>query len=179
MGKITVNKNVFWDAGGKKMSGKVKQILSDHAIVKAEGCEYVVRKASLSTIPLTHVASIVVAAGDAPLHKTKGAPTALEITYDPNNPMPFNFKWVDAVGVVGCSNHPTIKKVDGIINGAALEKKQEWNPEIFGKPAAETPIAETTTTPETVAPEAAPAKPVTEAPVVQPPQRQRQGPGMA
>jgi hypothetical protein len=57
MGKIFVNKKVFWIASGRQMEGKVKQILSDHAIVASEGSNYIVHKASLSTAPLSKTAS--------------------------------------------------------------------------------------------------------------------------
>ena len=48
MPKITINKTVFWEANGRVMEGKVKNIMSDHAVVNAEGTNYLVRKAVLS-----------------------------------------------------------------------------------------------------------------------------------
>jgi hypothetical protein len=57
MPKITVMKTVFWEANGKQMEGKVKQILSDHAIVDAQGSNYVVLKSALSLKPILKVAS--------------------------------------------------------------------------------------------------------------------------
>lgn len=56
MAKITVHKKVFWTAGGRQIEGKVKQILSDHVIVAAEGADYLVRKEALSIVP-TKIAS--------------------------------------------------------------------------------------------------------------------------
>jgi hypothetical protein len=55
--RITVNKQVYWSAGGRAMAGKVKQIFSDHAVVTAEGCEYIVLKSSLATKPTVRTAS--------------------------------------------------------------------------------------------------------------------------
>lgn len=50
MPKLTVFKKVYWKSAGKEISGKVKQIMSDHAVVKAEdGSEYIVRSAVLNT----------------------------------------------------------------------------------------------------------------------------------
>lgn len=57
MAKITVHSKVFWDAGGRKMEGKVKQILSDHAVVSADGTDYLVRKASLTSAKSLRTAS--------------------------------------------------------------------------------------------------------------------------
>lgn len=57
MSKITIHKKVFWFAGGRQLEGKVKQILSDHAVVTAEGSDYLVRKASLSVSPSIKSAS--------------------------------------------------------------------------------------------------------------------------
>jgi hypothetical protein len=48
MAKITVLKKVYWKAAGREMSGIVTQIMLDHAVVKSEGSEYIVRKAILS-----------------------------------------------------------------------------------------------------------------------------------
>lgn len=179
MGKITVNKNVFWDAGGKKMSGKVKQIFNDHALVKAEGCDYLVRTASLSTIPMTHIASLIITASgeELPLQKTPGAPTTLRITYDPSKPKKFNMKWVDAVGTAGCDprKHKIIGKVDSLWKRGAAETEQTLNPELFGGPGAgagavsvqeEMPAVETAPPPV--------AKPE-EKPIALPPQRENPG----
>lgn len=47
--KLSVHKKVYWKAAGKDMSGKVKQILGDHVVVKADDSDYIVHKASLST----------------------------------------------------------------------------------------------------------------------------------
>lgn len=51
MQKITIFKTVYWVAAGKQMSGKVKQIMSDHALVRAQDGDYIVRKALLSLKP--------------------------------------------------------------------------------------------------------------------------------
>jgi hypothetical protein len=48
MAKITVYKTVYWDAGGREMTGKVKQLYSDYAVIKAADCEYIVKKSALS-----------------------------------------------------------------------------------------------------------------------------------
>jgi len=56
MAKITIHKKVFWLAAGRQMEGKVKQILSDHAVVTANGADYLVRKASLSVLPVQKTA---------------------------------------------------------------------------------------------------------------------------
>ena len=53
MSKITVFKKVYWKAAGREMSGKVVRVMSDHAVIKAEGSEYIVRKAELSLEPIT------------------------------------------------------------------------------------------------------------------------------
>jgi hypothetical protein len=52
MPKITVTKTVYWDAGGKEMTGKVKQIYSDYVVIKAADCEYIVKKSALSLKPI-------------------------------------------------------------------------------------------------------------------------------
>ncbi len=56
MAKITIHKKVFWTAAGRQYEGKVKQILSDHAVVASNGSDYLVRKASLSTVPIQKTA---------------------------------------------------------------------------------------------------------------------------
>ena len=48
MAKLTVFKKVYWKSAGRDMSGKVKQIMSDHVVVKVEGSEYIVHKSQLS-----------------------------------------------------------------------------------------------------------------------------------
>lgn len=48
-GKITIFKKVYWKSGGRELSGKVKQILSDHVVVKRDDGEYIVHKSALST----------------------------------------------------------------------------------------------------------------------------------
>ena len=58
MAKITVNKKVYWKASGKLMTGKVKQILSDHVIVVADETDYLVRKEALSIHPLQKTANL-------------------------------------------------------------------------------------------------------------------------
>lgn len=59
MAKICVHTKVYWTAAGKTMEGKVKQILSDHAIVHAEGSNYLVQKSALTTKPIQRTASSV------------------------------------------------------------------------------------------------------------------------
>lgn len=51
MEKIVVFKKVYWKAAGREMSGKVKQIMSDHVVVKTEDGEYIVLKSALSLKP--------------------------------------------------------------------------------------------------------------------------------
>ena len=52
--RITVRKRVFWVAAGKSREGIVKQIMSDHVLVEAsDGTMIMVRKAELSTTPMT------------------------------------------------------------------------------------------------------------------------------
>jgi hypothetical protein len=46
------------------MEGKVKQILSDHAIVQAEGSNYLVQKSVLSTKPVQKTASVTTIEGN-------------------------------------------------------------------------------------------------------------------
>jgi hypothetical protein len=66
MAKIFVNKKVFWIAAGRQMEGKVKQILSDHAIVSTEDSNYIVHTGALSTQPIQKTAgsnkTVIVAA---------------------------------------------------------------------------------------------------------------------
>lgn len=64
MAKICVHSKVYWTAAGKTMEGKVKQILSDHAIVAAEGSNYLVQKSSLTTKPIQKSASVTTIEGN-------------------------------------------------------------------------------------------------------------------
>jgi len=64
MAKICVHSKVYWTAAGKTMEGKVKQILSDHAIVAAEGSNYLVSKSALFTKPISRTASITTIEGN-------------------------------------------------------------------------------------------------------------------
>jgi hypothetical protein len=48
--KITANKQVAWDVGGKEMVGKVKQVMTDHVVVRTADAEYIVRKAVLRPV---------------------------------------------------------------------------------------------------------------------------------
>ncbi len=46
---IAVNKLVSWKSGGTRISGKVRQVLGDHVIVRAsDGVDYIVMKSALS-----------------------------------------------------------------------------------------------------------------------------------
>jgi hypothetical protein len=63
MNKITINKTVYWAAGERMMSGQVKQVMSDHVLVKSAGLQYLVNKTALSVKPVGKFASIVYAAG--------------------------------------------------------------------------------------------------------------------
>jgi hypothetical protein len=51
--KISAHKKVWWDANGREIEGKVKQLLSTHVVVAAtDGTEYIVQKAILRTAPI-------------------------------------------------------------------------------------------------------------------------------
>lgn len=45
--KITAHKKVFWDSGGRELTGKVKQVLNTHVVVASGGCDYIVLKSQL------------------------------------------------------------------------------------------------------------------------------------
>lgn len=49
--KITVFKKVYWRTASRQMSGRVKQILSDHVVVSSDGTDYIVSKRELSLEP--------------------------------------------------------------------------------------------------------------------------------
>jgi hypothetical protein len=55
--RITVKKTVSWDDRGRKLTGKVAQILGDHVVVMVGPDKYIVNKSVLSVIPMTRVAS--------------------------------------------------------------------------------------------------------------------------
>lgn len=55
--KITALKTVYWNDGSRIRTGKVKQIMRDHAIVDSSGTTYIVAIAVLSLKPVTKVAS--------------------------------------------------------------------------------------------------------------------------
>jgi hypothetical protein len=57
--KITVFKTVYWNEGSSVKTGKVKQILRDHAVVDVNGTTHIVSTAILSLKP------IKVASGEA------------------------------------------------------------------------------------------------------------------
>ena len=48
--RIAANKIVAWDVGNREMTGKVKQVLSDHVVVVSSDAEYIVRKAILRPV---------------------------------------------------------------------------------------------------------------------------------
>lgn len=129
MSKITINKQVYWDAGGKKMSGKVKQIMADHALVAADGSNYLVRKAVLSVRPLNKTASLICLAAMA---DDPGAPKGFILSFD-NKTNKWNWKWIDAVGVQGCSpeRHKIIAAVDAAWKRGAIDSETTLNPELF------------------------------------------------
>ena len=58
MSKITVLKTVYWNDGFQERSGKVKQLLEGHAVIKCAGSEYIVETSKLSLKPLTKTAKI-------------------------------------------------------------------------------------------------------------------------
>lgn len=49
--KLSVFKKVYWKSAGKELSGKVKQIMADHVVIKADDGEYIVQRAALSMKP--------------------------------------------------------------------------------------------------------------------------------
>lgn len=62
MDKIRLNKPVFWKANGTRLSGRVKKLMSEHALVVAtNNLQYLVRKAELSVEPMDKLARLVVA----------------------------------------------------------------------------------------------------------------------
>lgn len=70
MAKITVSKTVYWNDGWKEASGKVKQILQDHALVETPRGQYLVAMSQLSLKPKEKTASaakmVIVAASTKP-----------------------------------------------------------------------------------------------------------------
>ena len=63
--RITANKTVYWSDGFKEMSGKVKQIFQDHALVQASSSNYIVAIKSLSLKPTCKLASsrVIISSG--------------------------------------------------------------------------------------------------------------------
>jgi len=140
MSKITIHNTVYWSTGDRVMSGKVKQVMADHAIVSAEGTDYIVRKASLSKKPVGRIASMVATA--AMKDKPK-APKGIEWSFNPVTGES-NVKWVDPTGeagVIGCdaSLHPEIGECDGIWVEDTTSAVTQLNPELFKNPKAPPP----------------------------------------
>lgn len=164
--KITIHKTVFWNAGGRVMTGKVKQIMSDHAVIASEGTDYIVQKASLSTKPFGKIASMV---SNAAMKDKPKAPTGIEWTFDPATG-DWNVKWIDPTGeagVQGCdaSLHPEIGECDGIWVEDTISAETRLNPELFrGGPKAPPPAQST----QVKGPAAPQAQPLPNAPVRSP-----------
>ena len=59
MEKITIHKSVFWNTGNGLLSGKVKQIMSDHVLVETASGNHLVRKSVLSGKPIGKIASLM------------------------------------------------------------------------------------------------------------------------
>lgn len=49
--RITARSIVYWSDGGREISGRVKQLFSDVALISSNGTDYLVRKTALSTRP--------------------------------------------------------------------------------------------------------------------------------
>jgi hypothetical protein len=126
--KLTVNKPVFWNVGEKKMSGKVKQVMGDHIVVKAADAEYIVNKSCLSTTPVSKLASLTVIAA----LKDK-APEMIKIDFDLSTGE-VKMEWLDTYDeqgrMKGCSSDPfdeTIKSVDAIFKEGLEGIQQAYN----------------------------------------------------
>lgn len=150
MAKITANKNVFWSAGGKNMTGRVKQLYGDHAVVASAGTEYIVHVNSLRLKPMDKIASRMVMAS---FKDNPAAPKGFIITINADGTI--NLKHIDAEGTAGCSasEEPTIGKMDAIWKQGAVESRQEWNPEIFQQKPTVPPQKTVTKTPPKQKPE--------------------------
>ena len=92
MDRITVHKKVFWSAGDRMLSGKVKQIMSDHVLVETASGNHLVRKSALSTGPVGKIASLMKIAMDGI--------TGFEIEFDPATNR-FKWKHIDKMGAAG------------------------------------------------------------------------------
>jgi len=130
MDKITVRKRVFWNAAGKMMSGTVKQIFSSHVSVSAEGCEYIVRRACLSTSPkgIGKIAKLLTAGAAEEL-----GIVGFEFKYDPKTGEA-SLKWVDPEGAtmenMPCQ-HPSIAAADAAFRAGQEVISVEINPELW------------------------------------------------
>jgi hypothetical protein len=51
--KLTVRKTVSWDDRGRRLTGKVTQIMGDHVVVAVGPDKYIVNKEVLSVMPTT------------------------------------------------------------------------------------------------------------------------------
>lgn len=93
MERITVHKKVFWSANDRMLSGKVKQVMSDHVLVETASGNHLVRKAALSCKPIGKIASLMKL---AVLDGIKG----FEIEFDPATNQ-FKWKHVDKMNAAG------------------------------------------------------------------------------
>lgn len=57
MAKITVSKTVYWNDAGREATGKVKQILQDHAVVESPTGRYIIQISKLSLKSMNRHAS--------------------------------------------------------------------------------------------------------------------------
>lgn len=150
MSKITVNKTVTWFAGGKAMSGKIKQIMSDHVVVQASDSNYIVRKSAISGADARNLPKFILAA----LKKDKGL-QAIEIDFNPDGTI--KLTWVDPPkGFVApasgkkkrkpCDTSPNpdnpadddaavIKAIDSIWVSGCESATTAWNPEFANEPS--------------------------------------------
>lgn len=126
--KLTVNKPVFWSVSGKKMAGKVKQIMGDHVVVKGDDAEYIVNKSCLSTAPISRLASLTVIAA----LKDKN-PNMIKLEFDLETgtaKMTWLDEYDDQGRMKGCSSDAYdehIKEADAIFKEGLEGVTQAWN----------------------------------------------------
>jgi hypothetical protein len=183
--KITARKQVFWNSGGKMMSGIVEQVLGDHAVIKTPSGKYIVANAVLASKPVSKIASFVMAGLDG-LEDTLKV-MGIEFSFDPGDdkrPPSFNMKHIDpvrnGVTVGACTgNDPLVKALDSMWKEGAMKVDEKINPELMrgngpGLPPAGVKIKEPQQQQKTdpFAVKGTPAKPTTTTP------QKKQQPGM-
>jgi hypothetical protein len=163
MAKLTVNKTVFWNSNSRMLSGKVRNILSDHVVVAGtDGTDYILHKSAINQKPTGKIAGLL---STAAFKDKPKAPKALEWKFDPATGE-HNMKWVDAEGTSGCdpSLHPEIGECDGVWKEDTASAVTQLNPELF-RPRTPPPVQKL---PEQVK---APAMPAKKQPVALPQQK--------